>query len=135
MQIHSSSFSKVSKIKAGGSALQHIVLAMILFTVFPLFFTHSSATKGMVNGTEHKILWKPNSFENRDMLLLGILSLRRSRDDYYNFSMKKRQGKRHLISKISSLHKLHICRIVHMWGKWTTTTDCQLAVGFWQMLT
>lgn len=134
VQIHSSSFSKVSKIMAGDSALQHIVLTMILFTVSTLSLTHSNATKGMLNGTEHKILWKPNSFENAsktgDMLFLGFPSLRRSRDDYCNFSMKKGQGKRQFMPKISNLHKLYICRIVHMWGRWAMTAGCQLAAFF-----
>lgn len=69
---------------AGDIALQHIVLTMILFTV-SLSLTHSNATKGMFDGTEHKILWKTS---------LGFPSLRRFRDDYYNFSMKKGHGKR-----------------------------------------
>jgi len=44
--------------------------------------------------------------------------------------MEKGQGKRQLIPKIFSLHKLYICRIVHMWGRWAMTADCQLAAFF-----
>lgn len=32
--------------------------------------------------------------------------------------------------KISDLHKLYICRIVHIRGRWAMTADCQLATFF-----